>query len=252
MPPFDPAPDKPQSFGYRISWFAVKAAAPAAVLDALEFEQGAPANWRTGLAAADGREAKAPERYVFAAPPVGGWTLVAGFWLPEPYIPSQGPRDGTKFEELFTGLMNRFAEVQFFGSYRVVDYCAWARAENGKVVRIFSYADGEVYANLGEQTPEEASLNFAKLDGLAPPKATGRLYEIAEDMEAGQNTPIATGMPEREARAKVHRQRRALPNESDVVDLAGLWSIDPTRLSDRDLPEGVGLVARIPEKYFLI
>ncbi len=252
MPPFDQTPDKPQSFGYKISWYAVKAAAPGAVLDALEFGEGAPANWRTGLAAAHSREGKAPERYVFAAPPVSGWTLVAGFWLPEPYIPSQGPRDGSKFEELFTGLMNRFARVQFFGSYRVVDYCAWARAENGKVVRIFSCADGEVYANLGEQTPEEARLNFARLDGLAPPEATRRLYEAAEDIEAEQNALIAGGVPEREAQAKVSRMRRALPNESDVVELAGLWSVDPTQLSEQDNPEGLGLVARIPEKYSLI
>ncbi len=41
MLPFDQTPDKPQSFGYKVSWLALKASDPAAVCDALEL----PANW---------------------------------------------------------------------------------------------------------------------------------------------------------------------------------------------------------------
>jgi hypothetical protein len=43
--------------------------------------------------------------------------------------------------------MKRFDDVQFFGSYRVSDFVTWARALNGKSVRIFAYADSEVLAN---------------------------------------------------------------------------------------------------------
>jgi hypothetical protein len=52
MPSFDQTPDKPAPFGFKISWFAVKATDPAAVLDALEFKEAMPANWASGLAAA--------------------------------------------------------------------------------------------------------------------------------------------------------------------------------------------------------
>jgi hypothetical protein len=33
----------------------------------------------------------------------------------------------------------------------------------------------------------------------------------------------------------------------DVVNLAGLWSIDPSQLSDQDHPPGLGLAARLPD-----
>ena len=54
MPSFDQTPDAPEPFGFKISWFAVKAAGPAAVLDALAFGEAVPANWSSGLAAAHG------------------------------------------------------------------------------------------------------------------------------------------------------------------------------------------------------
>jgi hypothetical protein len=51
MPSVDQMPDKPVPFGYKVSWFAVKASDRAQVLDALEFGRGTPANWASGLAA---------------------------------------------------------------------------------------------------------------------------------------------------------------------------------------------------------
>jgi hypothetical protein len=41
--------------------------------------------------------------------------------------------------------------------------------------------------------------------------------------------------------------RHALHDETDVVDLAALWSIDPSRLSEQDHLLGLGLAARLPE-----
>ena len=49
MPSFDQTPDKPEPFGFKISWFAVKATDPATVLDALEFKEAMPANWASAL-----------------------------------------------------------------------------------------------------------------------------------------------------------------------------------------------------------
>ena len=40
------------------------------------------------------------------------------------------------FDVLFSRLMQRFDDVQFFGSHRVADFVSWARALNGKSVRV--------------------------------------------------------------------------------------------------------------------
>jgi len=71
MPSFDQTPDKPQSFGYKVSWFAVKTSDTASVLDALEFGEAMPANWASGIAGALPFEGP----WVFAShrSPAGSW-----------------------------------------------------------------------------------------------------------------------------------------------------------------------------------
>jgi len=145
-------------------------------------------------------------------------------------------------------LIKRFEDVQFFGSYRVVGFTAWARALKGKSMRIFAYADGEVFANAGEQTPEEAKLGFADLTGLSPPDARDKISKVAEEQDAEESALVATGLSPREARARVRqRGRDAIPDETDVIELAALWSIDPTQLSNQGHPFGLGLAARLPK-----
>ena len=249
MPSFDQTPDKPQPFGYKVSWFAVKTSDPASVLDALEFEEATPANWASGLAAAYPIGAsQRSDSWVFVSPPVSGWVLDVGFWLPYPVAPT-GPHHeiGRKFDLLFSRLMKRFDDVQFFGSYRVVDFTAWARALKGKAMRIFAYADGEVSANVGEQTPEEAKLRFANLTGLSPPDASDKILKIAEEQEAEEDALVARGLSRQEALARVRENGRAFPDEEDVVELAAMWSIDPMRLPNEEHLRGVGLVARLPK-----
>jgi hypothetical protein len=82
---------------------------------------------------------------------------------------------------LFSRLMRRFDDVLFFGSHRVCDFVAWARAVKGKPIRIFAYfgSEGEVLANVGEQTAQEAKLKFANLSGLSPSDANDEMYRIA-------------------------------------------------------------------------
>lgn len=247
---FDRTPDKPQSFGYKVSWFALKADDPATVLGAMEVEGAMPANWASGLKAAYGHSLPEEESWVFVSPPVNGWVLAISSSLPYPFSIEAEHRIGEQFDTLFARLMLRFDDVQFFGSHRVCGFAAWARAIKGKAIRIFSHADvnGEVWANFGAQTPEEASLGLADLTGLSPIEATERLNEIAEDEHAGLDKLIASGLSRHEAYAKIRQSaREPTPDESDVVDLAALWSLDPTRLSDQDYHLGLGLVAQLPK-----
>jgi len=115
------------------------------VLDVLEFGEATPANWASGIAGAlpfGGSQSSDP--WVFVSPTVSGWVSVVGSWLPYPASIEPQHEIGRKFDLLFSRLMKRFDDVQFFGSYRVVDFVAWARALNSKPLRIFAYADGEV------------------------------------------------------------------------------------------------------------
>jgi hypothetical protein len=151
---------------------------------------------------------------------------------------------------LFCPLMKRFDDVQFFGSHRVVDFVAWARALKGKPVRIFAWTGSEdaVLANVGEQTLEEAKLKFADLSGLSPSDAVDKMFAIEEEQGAEQDKLVASGLSRREALTRVRQNGRGgFPDETDVVELAALWSIDPSRLSDQDHPHGLGLAARLPE-----
>jgi hypothetical protein len=83
MPTFDQTPDGPAGFGFKISWFAVKATDPAAVVNAFEFKEATPANWASGLAAAYG-DGQSRECWAFASPPLSGWVLVVSSSLPYP------------------------------------------------------------------------------------------------------------------------------------------------------------------------
>jgi hypothetical protein len=246
MPSFDQTPDAPEPFGFKVSWFAIKAADSASVLEALEFGEGTPANWASGLAASYG-DTPSSDGWVFVSPPVGGWILVVGSSLPYPTIETHHDI-GRKFDELFARLIKRFDDVQFFGSHRVVDFVAWARALNGTTIRLFGYADAGVLTNFGSQTPEEAKLGFLDLSGLSPSDAADKLFKVAEEQDAQRDAFITSGLSPREARARVLQKRRhALPDETYVVDLASLWSIDPLQLSKQDHPSGLGMAVRLPE-----
>jgi hypothetical protein len=247
MRTFAQTPDKPDSFGYKIAWFAVKATEPATVVDALELGEATPANWASGLAAAY-EYSRGSEPWLFVSPPISGWVLAVSFWLPYPSGVEAYHEIGKRFDTLFSRLIGRFDDVQFFASHRASDFCAWARATRGKPVRVFAYADGEVLANFGEQTREEAKLGLANLTGLSPPQADDEISRIVEEQDAEEEKLIASGLSQDQAWERIRQNGyHAFPDDSDVVELAALWSIDPTRLSDDDHPADLGLAVRLPE-----
>lgn len=253
MPQLDATPDLPEGFGYKVKWFAVRALDPALVLDALGLVPEAAANWSTGLAASY-RWSASDEvaKWVFASPAIGGWVFLVGKALPYPINTEDGDHGGIgrAFDQVFERLKSRFEEVQFFGSYRVVGFVAWARAIRGEPDRVFAFGDGSVYANAGQQAPEEAALGFPRLDGLSVSDATDRIFALAEEQDAQQAALKASGVPAREAFALVRQGKAgAIPDEGDVVALAGLWSVNPTQLDDGGQTQepGTGLVARLPK-----
>ena len=141
--------------------------------------------------------------------------------------------------------------MQFFGNHRVSDYCAWARAIDGKVQRVFCSGNGvEIFCNYGTQSPEEASLGLADLSGLDPDAATSRVIDLYEQLNEQRRVLVAQGMELREVVRTIGRLfPRPVPEETDVLDLAGKWSVDPRGFDQLREPLGVGILGLLPRHW---
>jgi len=240
LPPYESqVPDQPVSFGYKVNWYAVRTTDGSAVAEVLGLDEIEAVNWEAGVEAAYAWWGDpASKGRVFISPPVEGWTFAVGSALPHPFDYTDSPvriEIGRRFREQFSALSARFEDVQFFGSYRVVDFCAWARVRRGAPVRVFAWfgSDGECIANEGAQTPEERALGLIDLGLREPPEARDYMRErLGEAMRVEE----ATGRAPSE---------RAMPGEEDVVRLAGAWSIDPVELEGLGLAPSLGLIGAL-------
>ena len=77
-----------------------------------------------------------------------GWTFVVGLPLPHPV--GRGFVD--KCTPMLVDLGGRFEEVQYFFSYPPIDYYAWARVKDGRLVRAFAVSDEGIVWNKGRAT----------------------------------------------------------------------------------------------------
>lgn len=89
-----------------------------------------------------------------------------------------------------------FNEFFYFGSHRIAGYYAWAKFINGELMRAYAYIGegGELFWNEGDITIEELKLGFDKF-----PTSDDSLDNDID-----------------------------YPDEDSVIDIASLWSIDPT------------------------
>lgn len=106
-----------------------------------------------------------------------------------------------EFLSFLEDLSRRFGEAYYFGTHRIVGYQAWASAKDGKVRRAFGY--------LGERG--EFLLNIGE--------------RTPEEEELG------TGIEDSES----------TPDEETVLDLAGMWVLDPRELDLHTEATGPGL-----------
>ena len=237
-------------FGYKTSWLAIKSTEPKAVIQALGLQGAQPSSWEVGISTAYGQTGQSePEPLAFVSPPVNGWIFVVSPHLPYPDHRKGASHDaiGARFDSMFRALATKFEQVQFFGSYRVVGYDAWARARSGKVERVFCFIDGEVYANDGPQSAEERLLRLPDVSGLSPEAATKAIFLNAERREAEEARLIATGLSRSEARRKLlSEQRDPIPSEEDTMAVAGSWSINPIHLDALKLEPRTGFLAVLP------
>ena len=139
------------------------------------------------------------DKTIFVSSPLSGWTLVAGVSLPQPL----GNAFVDKTTPLLLELSETFGEAQYFASFPEFDHYAWYKAVNGRVVRAFAAGDdGEIRSD-GRVTAGEQmlGLKFFELRGVD---------DRAGDAGGAMNLS---------------------PTESQVLQLAARWSVDPRNLA---------------------
>ena len=185
-------PDNPLSFGYKECWLCVKSEDSLEVIERLGLKNPRVSGWRSGLASREG---------VFVTPPLDGWVCVIGYGLSK----------GSLFEDRaeLERVLALFNESQYFASHRVVDFYAWAKAEEGIMTRCYAWCpdyDG-AFISFGEFTPEEEALGY---DTLA--------QTPEEEWDSDK-----------------------IPDEDSVVAVAAAWGLDPL-LGGKDYPASTGFV----------
>jgi hypothetical protein len=151
---------------------------------------------------------------VYVTPPLGDWTLVVGrvLFLPE--------RTDAFVKPLLEELSRRFGDAQYFCTHREAELHVWARARKGRFLRGYGWHGrrSSVLWNEGAQTKDEFNLGFRFTDGPTTPPVIKR----AEDPTTA--------------------------DEGCVMQLAALWSVDPSGLDEYFSEPVEGLVGEVPQK----
>ncbi len=212
---YDAAPDTPRSFGYRMGWLAIRTRDTQGVIERLGLSEVEDANWDNGLGTVYSEDHA--ESHVFVSPPVNGWTFVVGLALPQP----MGKAFAEKATPLLLDLGSQFIEVQYFLSFPALDYFAWARIIDGKLVRAYAITDEGPVWNKGKPGKEEKTLGI-------------KLYEVR-------------GVKQRKGDGG--GELILYPTERHVMQMAAKWSLDPTRLEGIAVGTAHGYIARAPLQW---
>ena len=149
-------PAVPLFFENPRSWLAVRADDLQMLVSALDLHHLSPCGWAEALDRA--------EEGVFVSPPVDGWVLVFGGALPEP------SDDVDEFYKFIVAVSRECGLVTYFSADPIFHHHAWVRANDGRIVRAYAWAD-EVLWNQGELSQAERDL---------------RLYCLPYDLRADQ------------------------------------------------------------------
>ena len=209
---FDGTPDKPCAFGYKMAWLAIRTKDTGKVAQVLGLVPSERANWRTGIGTV--YDDDLGEARLYLSPPVNGWTFVVGLSLPYPV--SRIFVD--KCTPMLLDLGAAFPEVQYYFSYPLLDFFAWARISNGKLVRAFAIGDEGIIWNKGKPTREEKSLGLKLFEVRG---VRGRKGDAVGDLIV-------------------------YPTESHVIHLAASWSVDPTILDRAKANSAAGYICPAP------
>jgi hypothetical protein len=161
---------------------------------------------------ADGINA-AHQNSLFVTPPLADWTLVVG----NPLLPPERLREFAK--PLLERLSREFGDAQYFCTNQDLVLHVWARARKGRLVRGYGWY-GKKSLTLWDEGPKskeerDLDIGFADQHGIK-----------AEQTE---------------------EKISASPQESCVLQLAYLWSIDPSTLDGQFKEPVTGLLGSVAE-----
>lgn len=158
-------PDGPVSFGYKMSWLAVRSNDERAVAKRLSLMHLHEASWAEGI---DG--IYDDDHLLLVTPPLNGWVLVAGLAVSQ----TGEPNADARLLALLTDLSAHFGEAQAFGTHRVVEHHYWLLARQGRLARGFAYLgeSGEVLLNEGDPTSAEVALLSGPAEDWLPDEET--------------------------------------------------------------------------------
>ena len=185
-------------------WLAIKSRSLVAVQTALGLHNAKPCSWWEGVAEGD---------KLFIAPPVKGWILVLGSGLPDP------SDDVDRCFRFVVELSRKLGQVQFFCASRILHHHAWVRAEGGRVIRAYAWAERTLWKQ-GNPTRAEKELEMKCFDYWEPAERTG----------FGQPDSVAL-------------------NVDKLPLLAARWSLDPARIDQRFLENECGITGEIWRRY---
>ena len=190
------------SAGASFRWIAIRTSRLQAVQTALRVTKAMPCTWEEGLSVAY-------EQKLFISPPLNGWVIVMGAHLPE------ASEDVDRCFRFLIDLSRKLGHVQYFSVSRALSHHTWVQAEQGTILRAYSWA-GKTIWNQGLKTSAEIELGL-------------KCFEYNESPERaafGQGDPFAR-------------------NTDRVSLLASRWSLDPTTIDPRLLSETRGIAGEV-------
>jgi hypothetical protein len=202
------SPDLPVPFGPRMAWLALDTTDTDAVATALGLRGPQAATWAEGIEAAS-------QSSIFVTPPLGDWTLAVGAGLFPP------DRADAFVKPLLERLSRQFGDAQYFCTHRDVELHVWARARKGRLVRGYGWLGqkGLTLWDEGGQTKEERDFGFRSFDRQSAVVERGQVMNVPTDVMR--------------------------PDEGGVMQLASLWSIDPTTLDEQFKEPEKGLLGNV-------
>jgi hypothetical protein len=199
----------PIPFGYKTAWFAIRSENTKAVATALQLQNLQPAGWTYGI----WHSIETDDYSIFLTPAVHGWTLAVG--TPVLYEAEDHATDR------MVELSRQFGEAHLFASMRISNAYVWARARNGKLERRFYDVDGQ-HNETGEVTEEEKSLGLEFFEGSSPESKAPGYWARKDSVFVG---------------------------EEHVLQVAGRWSVDPSKLDQMGLLPAQGLIGEASVSY---
>jgi hypothetical protein len=195
-----PSSHPPQFAAKRTTtWLAIKSGSVQAVQSALSLHNPKPCSWAEGLSGDR-------EQSLFVSPPVAGWILVIGPALPDP------AEDVDACYRFLADLSRKLGQIQFFHVNSILNHHAWVRADSGRVIRAYAWAEKTLW-NQGPPTPAEYTLQM-------------RCYDYGETADPA-----------------LFASAEAVPANSDKVHLlAARWSLDPAELGLRAVGSERGII----------